>query len=119
VVLPDLLLGPGILVYVSLAIFQQSLLLFGVVLGVIDDPLGPLRSGRFQEIPALHLQAVIDELLELPGATDWQMALENHPVKAGEHPDDEAGKLGHERGYCRHGQPPLSEWLLVTGVLQR
>src|SRR5262249_6013021 len=116
-VLADLLLGPGILVHLSLAILEQPSLLSRIVLGISDDPLGPLGRGRFQEIAATHLQAVIDKLIELAWATDGQMALEDHPVKAGENPEDQAGKLGHEGAYFVHGHPSLSGWLLVTTIV--
>ena len=70
-----------------------------------------------QEVGPSDFQRVIDEALELGGTTDRQMPLEDDPVKTGQNPGDQAGKLDEERAYCLHGIRFLND-CLVTIILE-
>jgi hypothetical protein len=89
----------------------------GEELGVPHDSLRPPRRNFVHEVAAAHLQPVIDEELELVRPTDGQMPLDDDPVKTGQNPGDEAGKLDDERADYLHGIRFLND-CLVTIILE-
>jgi hypothetical protein len=74
----------------------------GHVLGVVDHDLGLFLS-KGHEITATDLQDVVDEAFERLRVGDVQIALEDHPIEAREHCDDQLGKLGDEARQRVHG----------------
>jgi hypothetical protein len=63
-----------------------------LALGAVDEGLG-LSLGEGHEVSAADLEDVMDEALEGRPVGDWEVALEDDAVEAGEHGDDQAGKL--------------------------
>ena len=52
---------------------------------------------------------MIHKAFERGGLANGQTPLEDHPVKTGEKPGDDAGKLADEQPYCLHGIRFLNE----------
>ena len=82
------------------SVFDAGLL--GHPLGVVDHGVG-LFLGEVHEVAAADLEDVVDEAFEGRPIGDGQVALEDDAVKAGEHGDDQAGKLGDEARQRLHG----------------
>ena len=70
---------------------------------MLDEALGPLRSGGFQEVGPANLQDVIDEPSELVDAADGEVPFEKDSIETRKTPSDESGKLGEEGRQCFHG----------------
>ena len=82
------------------AVFDAGFL--GHPLGVVDDGVG-LFLGEGHEVASSDLEDVVDEALEGRPIGDGQVALEEDAIEAGEHGDDQAGKLGDEARQRLHG----------------
>ena len=76
--------------------------LLGQALGVIDQGFG-LFLGEVHEVAASDLEDMVDEPFEGRSVGDGQIALEDDAVEAGEHGDDQVGKLGDEARQRLHG----------------
>ena len=94
-----------------------------VTLFVGDEAVGVLRRQGLHEVRAANFQDAIDEVFELGGGRQGEMALEDDTVKTGEHGHDQAGKLGDEArvtkqwGDLTSAEHPLDEVLQVGHVL--
>ena len=76
--------------------------LLGQSLGVLDHSLGLFLS-ESHEVLASDPEDMIDEPFEGRPVGDGQIALEDDAVKARQHGDDQAGKLGDEARQRLHG----------------
>ena len=99
----DEVLGPLILAELAGAIHVGAAGLLRPVLGVCDQAVGRLGCHGFQEVGAADFQDAINEVFEFAGSCQGEMALEDDAVEAGEHGDDQAGKLGDEARQRLHG----------------
>ena len=69
---------------------------------MLDQVLGLLLGERHEVAPP-DSEDMIDEPLERRPLGDGQLALEDDAVEAGEHGDDQLGKLGDEARQRLHG----------------
>jgi hypothetical protein len=76
--------------------------LLGQALGGVNQGLGLLLSEGHEVAPS-DLEDVVDEAFQGRPIGEGQIALEDDAVKAGEHGDDQAGKLGDEARQRLHG----------------
>ena len=104
--LADELLGPVLLAERAGAIKVDAAGLVGQALSVLDETVGEVRGEHLDEVAAPHPENVIDEALQFPRGRHGQMALEDDAIKTVQGADDEAGELGQEPPYCRHGILP-------------
>src|SRR5579883_2606681 len=74
----------------------------GHLLGVVDDGVG-LFLGEGHEVAPPDLEDVVAEAFEGRAVGEGQMAREEDAIEAGEHGDDQAGKLGDEARQRLHG----------------
>ena len=99
----DEVVGPLVLAELAGAIRVGAAGLLRPVLGMRDQAIGVLGCQGLHEVATADLQDAVDEVLEFAGGGQGQMALEDDAVEAGEHGDDEAGKLGDEARQRLHG----------------
>jgi hypothetical protein len=82
------------------AVFDAGLL--GRSPGAVDQGLG-LLLGELHELAPPDLEDVVDVALEGRPIGDGEVPLEDDAIEAGEHGDDQAGKLGGEARQRLHG----------------